>query len=299
MAEPLLCYSRREDKVVQEKILGDRLLRLAYSCPVRWLLGWPLFYASFCSRVMGWFADRPSSAKRIEKTVRDLDIDMDDYEIPTEGYRTFNEFFIRKLKPGRRPFAEEGFCSPADCRMTVFPQLTAERCIPVKGAEFTVAELLGKEGADVAGRFANGSLCVARLCPADYHRFHFPADGRLLRHWRIKGRYHTVSPIALTKGLNIFPHNVREVSLLDLGKWGLCAYIEVGAFGVASITQTFSGTEFRKGEEKGYFSFGGSTVILVFEPQKIVFAQDLRENSTAGREVILRAGDRLDDYINN
>ncbi len=297
MGEPLLCYSRREGRVVEEKILGDGLLRLAYAFPVRQLFGWAFFGASFCSRVMGWYADRPASAKRISKTIRELGIEMDDFEIPADGYRTFNEFFIRKIKPGRRLFSEEGICSPADCRMSVYPQLTADRCIPVKGAEFTVGQLLGAEGAEVAGRFENGSLCVARLCPADYHRFHFPSDGKLLRHWRIRGRYHTVSPIALWKGLDIFPHNVREVSLLDLGKWGVCAYIEVGAFGVASITQTHEGTEFRKGEEKGYFSFGGSTVILIFEPGRLAFAKDLLENSAAGREVILRAGDRLDDYI--
>ncbi|MDD4538341.1 MAG: phosphatidylserine decarboxylase [Lentisphaeria bacterium] len=288
-------YDRRLGRVATETILGDRLLRLAYCSPARHLLAWPLFGNALLSRLMGFYADRPVSRLRIPQTIVDLNIDMDDFVIPDAGFRSFNDFFCRKLRPGAREFCPDPtrLCSPADCRLSVWPELNDDCCIPVKGAVFTVSELLGQEGADVAGQFRGGALCVCRLCPADYHRYHYPDNGRELRRWRIKGRYHSVNPLALGSQLRVFSDNVRTVSLLDLTHFGLTAFIEVGAFGVASIVQTHTQEAFARGDEKGLFAFGGSTIIMIFRPGSVRFDDDLVARSATGMECLVRVGEAI------
>ncbi len=288
-------YDRRQGALRQEVILGDRMLRLAYLSPCRGLLRWPLFGSSFCSRMLGWFADRGFSHRKIAATVEQLGIEMSEVVVPPGGFRTFNEFFCRHLKAGARPLDadQRRLLSPADCRCLVYPELKRESCIPVKGAAFTVSELLGDAGAEYAPRFQNGSLAVFRLCPADYHRYHFPASGRLLRGWRLRGKYHSVHPLALATKIRVFSENVREVSMLDLGAGGLAAFIEVGAFGVASIKQTFASQDFQRGQEKGYFAFGGSTIIVILEPGRWRFDADLLAKSAEGCECLLQMGEGI------
>ena len=288
-------YDRRKKEMVREEVLGDKLLRLAYLSPFRGALRGLLFGNACLSRLIGWYANRSWSAKRIDATVRQLGIDMDEVEIPDGGFRSFNEFFCRRLKPGSRVFdnAPARLSSPADCRIRIWNRIDHDLCIPVKGHDMAVSELLGEDGKRFTPRFLNGSLCVCRLCPADYHRFHFPADGKVLATWRIPGNYHSVNPIALNLGINVFGQNVREVTILELVEFGLCAFIEVGAFGVASITQTYSGRFFSKGTEKGYFTFGGSTIIMIFEPDRIAFSEDLTEYSAKDMEVLVKCGDTI------
>ncbi len=291
MAEPTTFYNRSEKREQTELILGDKMLRLAYSTPARHVLSWPLFGTALFSRLLGWYANRSFSKGRIARTIEELQMDMSDYAIPEGGFRCFNEFFARKLKPGARPFAPEGLCSPADCRLLVYPKLEDGVCIPVKGAQFTVAELLNDE--QTAKLFKGGTLCVFRLCPSDYHRYHFPDDGRLLKSWRLPGKYHSVHPIALEQRIKVFTTNVRVVSLLELAHFGQAAYIEVGAFGVASITQSFNGSKFKRGDEKGYFTFGGSTIIMLFEPGKVTLDDDILERSAKGIECLVKAGEHI------
>ena len=291
MAEPTTFYNRAEKREQTELILGDKMLRLAYSTPARHVLSWPLFGTALCSRLLGWYANRSFSKGRIGRTIAELQMDMADYVVPDGGFRCFNEFFARKLKPGARPFAADGLCTPADCRLLLYPQLEEGMCIPVKGAQFTVAELLND--AQEAERFSGGTLCVFRLCPSDYHRYHFPDDGTLLKSWRLPGKYHSVHPIALEQRIKVFTTNMRVVSLLQLAHFGRAAFIEVGAFGVGSINQTFTGTEFKRGDEKGYFTFGGSTIIMLFEPGKITLDDDIREHSAKGMECLVKAGEHI------
>ena len=303
-------YNRAKGELEPEIILGGRMMRLAYASPCRKLLSWPLFGTALCSRLLGWYANRGFSKGRIDSTIQELKIEMGDFEVPKEGFKCFNEFFARKIKSGARPFAADGLCSPADCRLTIYPELHDDSCIPVKGAEFSVTELLfglnppPKTGTpdddrwDLTKEFKDGSLCVFRLCPSDYHRFHFPDDGRLLDSWRIPGRYDSVHPIALEQKIKVFTSNVRHVSMMELEHFGLAAYVEVGAFGVASIHNTFSGEAFLRGDEKGYFDFGGSTVIMVFGKGAVTYDRDLLEQSANGVECLVRAGEHIGEPVN-
>lgn len=289
-------YNRQTNSIVEETVLGDRFVRLAYATPMRHVISWPLFAHAFASRVMGWFADRKSSVKRIPKTIEDLHIDMDEFEVPEDGFQSFNDFFTRRLKPGARSFPIERnlLGSPADCRLFAWQDLQEDLCIPVKGDRFTVSQLLGPEHSQVADLFKGGSLCVCRLCPADYHRFHFPDDGRFVTSsWPVKGKYNSVNPLALNQNLNVFATNYREVSMLDLANFGQMLFIEVGAFAVASITETNVGPVFLRGEEKGFFSFGGSTIILVFQKKHVYFDGDILEHTAQNIETLVKTGEPI------
>ena len=290
---PTTYYNRATGKVEEERILGDSMLRLAYLSPIRGMLRWPLFCCAAFSRLMGWYCNRGMSRRKIQPTIDSLQIDMEQFVIPENCYSCFNDFFARRVKPGMRCFAENGLCSPADSRLTVFPRLSRETCIPVKGASFSLSELLQDEA--LAHEFENGSLAVFRLCPADYHRYHYPDSGAEKRHWRIPGGYHSVHPIALQQGIKVFTTNVREISLLKLEHFGDAVYIEVGAFGVASINQTHKAGAFERGDEKGYFAFGGSTVILVLKENAAKFDGDILAQSEKGVETLVKAGEHIAD----
>jgi phosphatidylserine decarboxylase len=287
-------YDRRRQILVRETVLGDLMLRLAYRSPLRRPGQWVLFRSVLLTRLLGRFCDSRISRWRIKPTIRRLDIDMSEFAEPAEAYRTFNEFFYRKIKPGARPFSPDPgvLVSPADARLTVWPKLDGNTCIPVKGARFTVAELL-RVSREEAARFDGGVLMIFRLCPADYHRYHFPAAGTVSKHWRIDGRFDSVNPISLALGIRVFQENTREVSLLDLGPFGAAAFVEVGAFGVAGIESTHRGGAFAKMDEKGYFKFGGSTVVLVLKAGRIEIDADLVERSAQGTETLIRAGESI------
>ena len=291
----LYYYDRSNGELRREKILGDFFMRLAYNYRLGKLLHWPLFGQAFFSRLLGYYADCRVSRRRIAGTIKDLGIDMSEVAVPEQGFACFNDFFARRLKADARPLAaaKTTLISPADCRLLVYPRLEALDCIPVKGSRFNVAELLGAPGGGLAGEFAGGSLCVCRLCPADYHRYHFPADGKLLRRWLLRGKYHSVHPFALHTGLKVFTQNLRQVNELELVDLGKAAFIEVGAFAVSSIQETFGGGEFRKGEEKGYFAFGGSTIIMIFRAGSIEFDADLVAKSAENMECLVRMGEQI------
>lgn len=287
-------YDRRNRRMVREIVLGDRFLKLAYLSPARGACQWLLFRNSLLTRMLGWFFDSRYSRSRIAPTIRELQVDMADFEGSPDTYGSFNEFFYRRLKPWARPFVADAdvLVSPADARLTVFPNLEQGRCIPVKGKAFTVAQLLGIEPS-AATAFDGGTLMIFRLCPIDYHRYHFPASGRILRHWRISGRLDSVNPISLRLGLPVFQENTREVAWLELEKFGPAAYVEVGAFGVAGMVTTHEEERFSKMDEKGYFKFGGSTVVLVLGPGRLEVDADLLAKSRDGIEVLVRAGERI------
>ena len=287
-------FDRRRQAMVREIVLGDRFLKLAYLSPLRGACQWLLFRMSLLTRLLGCFFDSRLSRCRIRPTIEALQIDMGDFEGSPETYRSFNEFFYRRLKPGARPFdaAPGRLVSPADARLTVFPNLEHGLCVPIKGRSFTVAELLRISPAEAA-RFTGGILMVFRLCPIDYHRYHFPAAGRVLRRWRIDGRLDSVNPVSLQLGLPVFQENTREVALLELEGFGQAAYVEVGAFGVAGMVTTHADECFGKMDEKGYFKFGGSTVVLVFEPGRLAVDEDLLARSREGVETLVRAGEGI------
>ena len=292
-------FDRAHGEFRRETVLGDKWLRLAYCSPIRGLLQWSMFESAAFSRLMGWYLNTPHSARKINPTIQELKIPMGEAVVPAGGFRCFNDFFARKLKPTARPLPEDlgRLASPADCRLTVYPEMQADVVIPVKGVPFSVQELLGPEGARFVNGLATGSLMVCRLCPADYHRYHFPDDGVTIKYWKLRGKYHSVNPIALEKGFKVFAENLRTVRMMKLAHAkDPCAMICVGAFGVASIND-HQRAEFQRGDEAGFFTFGGSTVIMVFPPDTIRFDEDLVENSAKGVETLVKANSAIGKWL--
>ncbi|KAG5525954.1 hypothetical protein RHGRI_032300 [Rhododendron griersonianum] len=221
-------------------------------------------------------------------------IKMAEVKYPLEHFKTFNEFFIRELKPGARPIAcmerdDVAVCG-ADSRLMAFQNVEDSLRFWIKGQKFSVQGLLGKESSFNA--FTNGSLVIFRLAPQDYHRFHFPVSGTIEKFVDIPGCLFTVNPIAVnSKYCNVFTENKRVVSIISTRDFGKVAFVAIGATMVGSITFTKKkGDYVRKGDEFGYFSFGGSTVICVFEKDSIKIDKDLLENSARSLETLVAVG---------
>jgi phosphatidylserine decarboxylase len=218
---------------------------------------------------------------------------MDEYE-DTEHYASFNEFFIRKFKNGARKFTADTSELPAfaEGRYFAFEKVGEKQVFPIKGKALSPEALLGS--AEKARPFLGGPAVIARLCPTDYHRFHFPDDGRTLSHYTLHGRLHSVNPIALRRKKEVFIQNERQISILETTHFGKLAYIEVGALCVGRIVQTHPSKQpFHRGDEKGYFLFGGSTVIILGEPGCWKPDVDLLAQTTQGIETFVRLGERI------
>ena len=220
---------------------------------------------------------------------------MSEVRLPTEQFKTFNEFFYRKLKPDARPCSAPDnphiIVSPADCRSVVFNRMEDAQRIWVKGREFSIERLLGEAYPQDAKRYRNGALGIMRLAPQDYHRFHIPVDGIMGKPKLIDGEYYTVNPMAIRSALDVYGENIRVIVPIDSEVHGRVMVICVGAMMVGSTVITRkAGNHVRRAEELGYFKFGGSTILLLFEPGVMKFDSDLIDNSHGALETLLRVG---------
>ncbi|KAI0471218.1 phosphatidylserine decarboxylase-domain-containing protein [Xylaria cf. heliscus] len=239
--------------------------------------------------------DDPASKSQIEPFIAFHQLDMSEVLHPVEEFKNFNEFFYRALKPGARPCSAPDnphiIVSPADCRSVVFNSVSSATKIWIKGREFSIKRLLGDAYPDDAPRYENGSLGIFRLAPQDYHRFHIPVDGILRKPKLIKGEYYTVNPMAIRSALDVYGENVRVICPIDSEQHGRVMVICVGAMMVGSTVITRQeGEHVQRAEELGYFKFGGSTIVVLFEPGKMVYDEDLVDNSNGALETLIRAG---------
>jgi len=247
----------------------------------------------------GRYDDSPESAKDIADFVKTYKLSTSELAEPDiSKYKTFNEFFYRKLKDGARPVDGSGdpslLVSAADCRMTAFASVSDATRFWVKGKNFNLKNLLGSD--KLAADFDGGSLAILRLAPQDYHRFHAPADGKVESITPIAGEYYTVNPLAVKENLDVLTDNKRVVTIISSPSFGKMAYVSVGALMVASINFTGAkdvGAELKRGDEVGYFAFGGSTVILVFQKDRVTWDQDLLDNSAKSLETLVRVGEHV------
>ncbi len=287
-------WNRGAQRLETEAVYGDGPMRLIYGGASARALTDLFLTRKFLSRAYGAMQSAPLSARKVPGFVKQFQIALDEYE--GEPYASFNDFFIRKFKPGRRAFVTDSRVFPAPCeaRYLAFQEGTADAALPVKGEWVRSSELV--RGSAHAAAFKGGACVIARLCPVDYHRFHFPDDGRILERFRVPGKLHSVNPIALKAFPKIFEENEREVTTLETKNFGKVAYVEVGALCVGKIVQSKpwrAGDSFQRGEEKGYFLFGGSTVVLLFEPGRFQIDAEIKEWNGKGHEVYLKLGTPL------
>jgi phosphatidylserine decarboxylase len=292
--QPLRYYDRYDRTTKDEKVFGERWLRFAYGNPVGLLSVWLFAKRSLFSWHYGRKMNDRRSDMLIYKFIADYDIKASEFAKSAFEFKTFNEFFHRALKPESRPIApgDDIAVFPADGRHLAFPDVDKAEGFYVKGAKFTLEELLGDP--KLAVQFAGGSMLISRLCPSDYHRFHFPVAGVPSEPRPVKGSLYSVNPIALRRNIKYLVRNKRFVTLIESDAFGTVAMLEVGATNVGSIVESFvEGRPVAKGEEKGMFAFGGSCVISIFARNRIVFDADIVEESARFVETYARMGDRL------
>ncbi len=283
---------RQSKKIRKEEVPSNKTLRWLYNSNSGRLSLHLMFKRKMMSSVVGKYMSSSLSKKRINRFIKQFNIDLTHYKKEAfSDYKNFNDFFFREIKPEKRPLGED-IVSPADGKVLAFKKITDSSLFFVKGSEFTLNEFIRDK--HIASKYANGSMVIIRLAPTDYHRFHFPANGTITESKKIKGRYFSVSPLALKKSLEIFCQNKREYSILKTKSAGEILISEIGATMVGSIVQTYNaGDKIEKGKEKGYFAFGGSTVVLLFEEEKVVIDHDLIENTRKGYETTVNMGENI------
>ncbi|MCI0524917.1 MAG: phosphatidylserine decarboxylase, partial [Acidobacteria bacterium] len=235
----------------------------------------------------------PGSKTKIRNFVENYGVNVDEIERPIESFNCFNEFFIRKLKPSARPIDRDpsSLISIADCRLSTYP-IREDMVYPVKARSFTLARLVGDEG--IAAAYAGGLCLIFRLAPVDYHRFAFVDDCEQTPVKVINGFYRSVHPLSLRRMKAVFTENRREYCVLKTANFGDVIHIDVGATGVGRIVQNHpGGGVFARGDEKGYFEFGGSTVILLLKRGAARIDEDIAEYSSRGIETIVRYGEKI------
>lgn len=293
-AEPIRYFHRQKQTVETEEVYGGDWLRWTYGTKMgRWALA-VFVRRAFLSRYYGWKMSLRSSAGRVLPFIIDYNLNVDEFAKKPLTFKSFNDFFYRALKPGARPIAEGNGVAvlPADGRHLAFQAVDAAEGFYAKGQRFDLAAFLGD--AALAEEFAGGSLLISRLCPVDYHRFHFPVAGTPGEARLINGWLYSVSPIALRQNLGYLWENKRMVTLVESAEFGRVAVCEIGATMVGSIYQTYlAGRAVTKGDEKGLFKFGGSCVVTIFKKGRITFDADLVQQSAAGLEVYAKMGERL------
>lgn len=285
-------YIDRDGNMTEEKNGQDSLLEWLYTHRSGRMLV-SLLVRPGISRAGGWLLDRRWSTCLIDPFVKKNGIDLSCYV--DQRYKSYNEFFTREIKPGARPLegGEGTLISPCDGKLSVYP-ITVEEgkksrfCI--KDTEYTVESLL--RCASLAKRYEGGWACVFRLTVDDYHRYCYVDDGEKSKNYRISGIYHTVNPAA-GDVYPIYKENTREYSLLKSRHFKTVLMMEVGALMVGRITNYHEACRVKRGEPKGRFEFGGSTVVLLFQKDAVELEERLILNTRAGCETIVKMGERI------
>ncbi len=292
-------YNRVTQSIETEKVFGGGPLKWTYETAIGRIFCEAIIKRAFFSRLYGWWAKWPSTKKTVTKFIEDFGLDPNDFQKEVSDFGCFNDFFIRKLKPEVRPIDSDpaSVIFPADGRHLGFQDLSEVDRIYAKGQSFSLLELLGD--ADLADRFKAGAAVISRLCPVDYHRYHFPAAGNCGEPKLINGVLYSVNPIALRRNIGILAENKRVLTRLESDIAGTILILEVGATNVGSIVQTSTPGPVAKGEEKGYFEFGGSMTITFIEPGRVELDRDLIEHTASGREIYARMGDRVGTVCSN
>lgn len=242
------------------------------------------------SKAAGVFCNSMLSTKIIPAFIKKAKIDLTEYE--PAFYGSYNEFFTRKIRPEARPvdMTPTNIVSPCDSKLTVY-KIDSDSIFDIKGVSYHVDEFLRCE--KLAKKFDGGYFCIFRLEVSDYHRYMYFDSGTKSRNFHINGFYHTVNPIAL-EHTDIYRENTREFTVLHTENFGNVIYAEVGAMLVGKIKNHHRDKHaFKRGEEKGMFEFGGSTVVLIFQKDQVEFDEDIMENTLNGFETVVKMGEKI------
>lgn len=290
-------FNRYTKHLEEEQVMGERWLKWIYGNPLGQCALHLLVKRAFFSKWLGSRMDKATSVESIQPFIDEYHINMDESVKQVGDFASFNDFFARKLKFESRPIHHEPECPnvavfPADARHTGWQCASEMEGAFVKGQKFDLPALLGDD--ELAAQFEHGSVVLSRLCPLDYHRFHFPAEGMPGKTHAIDGYLASVSPYSLRRKLAWLWQNKRVRTQIDTEHFGRIVVLEIGATGVGGIHQTYKPHQWvYRGDEKGFFTFGGSTVMTFFLPGRIELAQDLLEQTAKGVELYAHVGDYM------
>ncbi len=278
----------RDGKVIYDENKQDRLLKLLYGTVVgRCVL--KVLTIPCLSKIAGEFLDSKPSSILIDSFIKNNHIDMSDY-VP-KRYKSYNEFFTRRIKSDRRPIetSVNTLISPADGRVSIY-KIREDSVFTIKNTNYTLQSIL--RDCKLAKEYKDGYFIIVRLAVDNYHRYCNVDNGKILEYHSIPGILHTVNPIA-NDYFKIYKENSRTYSVIETENFGKVIQMEVGALMVGRIVNHHHSGDLKKGQEKGKFEFGGSTVILVVKNQDVMIDNDLIVNTYAGYETMIKMGERI------
>jgi len=241
------------------------------------------------SRFFGFLMDRSASRIFIHSFVKRNNINMSEY-INIE-YKSFNNFFVRQIKKELRPFPDYKYdvAAPCDGKLTAYP-ITSDSIFNIKNTTYTVDDLL--QDKKLAGEFIGGVCLIIRLAPNDYHRYSYIDDGQIICHKKIRGILHTVRPIS-QQYYSIYAQNSREYTVMQTKNFGKVIQMEVGALFIGCIKNYMIEGSFQRGEEKGMFEFGGSTVVMLFQKDTVTIDSTVYQSTQQDKETIVKMGYKI------
>ena len=274
----------RETKKEREMVYAKSVIFLYRTFIGRIIL--KIISCRFISKIVGRYMNSSLSKKRITKTIQENHIDMKLFE--NREFKSFNDFFTRRKKKLVFDMDKNHFVSPCDAKLLVM-KLNNNSSFDIKGSTYNLKNIINK---DLTKEYSKGYALIFRLEVTDYHRYHYIDDGTRDDYQFIKGRLHTVQPIAY-QNYRVFHQNAREYTILHTDNFGDIVEVEVGALLVGKITNDKKLKKYHKGDEKGYFEFGGSTIILFVKDNQITIDNDILFNSTLGKETEVACGEKI------
>lgn len=281
-AERLQSLNKQQQKTV------EFLYRKWYSGPFHYMVTG----GRRTSRIMGRWANSPRSKSYIPYFVKNYSINVDEIAQPLSSFTTFNKFFTRKLKPESRPLPNDPYIiiSPADGNALVMQNINEHTLFPTKTITLSTKKMLQDD--QLAKQFKDGTAIIIRLAPWDYHRFHFPTDGIPGKPHIITGRFESVSPTVYQARIQPLEVNERHIVRFQSDTASTIAIVLVGALFVGAIVETYTpGKKYLQGDEMGYFEYGGSTIVLLFQKNTIQVVPEIIANSAIGKETPVKMGE--------
>ena len=279
-------YDRKNKKYYEEKEKGNGVLKLLYNTFIGRII-LKIIIHPVISKLGSIYNKSYFSKFKISRFIKTHNIVIEDFE--EKNYKSFNDFFTRDIKSKKRPFSKDKihFISPADSKLLVY-NITEDLKLNIKDSTYTLNELVNNE--EDLSEYKNGLCLVFRLTIDDYHHYCYPDNGVLIKNNFIKGKLHTVRSIS--KNYKIYKVNQREYSILNTENFGEIIYIEVGALMVGKIINS-NKCKFLKGEEKGHFELGGSTIVILLKDNQIKIDKDILENSKKDIETKVRYREKI------
>ncbi len=278
-------YIDLEGNKIEKDTKQDRLLREIYTSSIgRGIM--KLLVNPTVSNLGGMLLNSRLSTLLIPSFIKKNGINMDNYA--EQYYNSYNDFFMRQIKKELRPIdeREDTIVSPADGKVSAY-QISDKLVVNIKNSKYTVASLLRDK--ELAKRYKEGYLVIIRLTVDDYHRYCYPVTGSKGKNKSIKGVLHTVNPIA-NDYVRIYKENTREYTVIETKEFGDVIQMEVGALLVGKISNYHQELEVVKGQEKGRFEFGGSSIALLLDSKKVCLKEQLLANTENGYETIIQMG---------